>query len=150
MGKILVSFLDCLLLETNHHVWGMGQALYLELFMICIIIPILKSQRTNVTGDPRFEYKSARLHSPYSADTWGSVSWPTDFSRAPTDPHASVSYICVLVVFLCSVFSKTKQSAPNMAQLLFQSMGSLYFWGQLLTNRGQQLVCKHTCVSTLQ
>ena len=36
------------------------------------------------------------------------------------------------------------------AQLLFQSVGSLYFWGQLFTNRGQQPVCKHTCVSILE
>lgn len=93
----------------------MGQALYLELFMICTIIPLLlKTQRTNVTWESQdLNISLLDCTAPTAQMLEVASHGPPDFSRAPTDSHAPVSYICVLVVFLCSVFSKTKESAQT-------------------------------------
>ena len=75
---------------------------------------LLKTQRTNVTWESQdLNISLLDCTAPTAQMLEVASHGPPDFSRAQTDSHAPVSYICVLVVFLCSVFSKTKESAQT-------------------------------------
>lgn len=149
--KILLSF-SGLLSETNQHVWGMCQALYLELFMICTIIPVLlKTHRTNVTWEIQdLNISLLGCTAPTVQMLEVASQGPPDFSRAPTDTPMHHCLTSVYRWYSSTLASPKLKKVLRHAQLLFQSVGSLHFWGQLFINRAQQLVYKHTCVPTLQ